>query len=211
MKNILDTDLYCITGEEYSLGRGNILTVKMMLDAGIKIIQYREKNKAALEKLKECEEIRKLTLSYNSVFIVNDDIEIAMLTDADGVHIGQNDLPVQAVRKLIGAKIIGVSTHSPSDAQKAVSDGADYIGAGPVYATRTKKDVCAAVGLDYVSYVARNIKIPFVAIGGIKENNILEVSAAGARCFAMITEICGAPDIEAKIKSIREKLKCRAV
>ena len=207
MAKLISSGLYCLTGEEYSNGRGNIEIVKMLLDSGIKTIQYRQKAKPSLFKLKECESIKKLTRQYNANFIVNDDADIAFLVDADGVHIGQGDLPVSAVRKIIGAeKIVGVSTHAPGQALKAVSDGADYIGVGPVYATQTKADVCAAVGLEYVKWAAQNIKIPFVAIGGIKENNITAVRDAGAKWFAMITEIVGAQNIAEKIKNIEAKI-----
>ncbi|MCL2389153.1 MAG: thiamine phosphate synthase [Elusimicrobia bacterium] len=198
-------DLYCITAQEFSNGRGNIETVKMLLDSGIKIIQYRQKEATASQKLKECEAIRKLTQSYKACFIVNDNADIALLVDADGVHVGQDDLPISAVRRIIGTdKIVGVSTHAPKQALKAVSDGADYIGVGPVYKTFTKKDVCSAVGLEYVQWAAQNIKIPFVAIGGIKEHNIVQVKTAGAKCFALVTEIVGAQNIELKIKNLRK-------
>lgn len=208
MRKLTETDLYCITGEEYSNGRDNIETVKTLLDCGVKIIQYREKTKTMPAKIKECEEIRKLTQSYQADFIINDNADIAILVDADGVHVGQDDLPAGEVRKLIGKdKIIGVSTHSPQDALRAVADKADYIGVGPIFKTYTKKDVCSPTGIGYLKYAVNNIKIPFVAIGAIKEENIVEVANAGAKCFAMITEIVGAEDIEKKIKKIRKILK----
>lgn len=148
-----------------------------------------------------------MTREAGVVFIVNDDIDLALAVDADGVHVGQEDLPVEEVRRLVGKDmIIGLSTHSPEQARDAEKRGADYIGVGPVFATNTKKDVCAPVGLEYVEYVVKNIKIPFVAIGGIKEHNIAEVKKRGASCFAMVTEIVGAKDIPAKIKALREKL-----
>lgn len=204
----LDTDLYCLTAEEYSNGRCNIEVVKEMIASGVKIIQYREKGKKLLEKYNECMKIRELTGEAEVTFIVNDDIDIAMMVKADGVHIGQDDLPVEKVRELVGDEmIIGVSTHSPEQAQDAIRRGADYIGVGPIYKTFTKKDVCEPVGLEYLDYAVKNVNIPFVAIGGIKEHNIHEVRSRGARCIAMVTEIVGAEDIRKKIESIREKLK----
>jgi len=203
----LDTDLYCLTAEEYSLGRSNIEVVKAMLSAGIKIIQYREKEKKMLHKYNECVKIRELTYDAGATFIVNDDVDLAMMVGADGVHIGQDDLPVEKVRELVGEEmIIGVSTHSPRQAQDAISRGADYIGVGPIFSTRTKKDVCAPVGLEYLDYAVKNVNIPFVAIGGIKEHNITEIKARGAKMIAMVTEIVGAENIEKKIESIRKKL-----
>lgn len=203
----LDTDIYCITAEEYSRGRTNIEVVAQMIEAGIKIIQYREKDKKLIDKYRECVQIREMTQKAGVTFIVNDHIDLAMMVGADGVHIGQDDLPVEKVRELVGERmIIGVSTHSPEQAQKAVAGGADYIGVGPIYRTFTKKDVCQPVGLEYLKYVVKNIDIPFVAIGGIKEHNVLEVKKAGAKCIAMVSEIVGADDIKAKIESIRKRL-----
>jgi len=100
--------------------------------------------------------------------------------------------------------IIGISTHSPKQAEDAVKRGADYIGVGPIYKTYTKKDVCEPVGLDYLRYVVKNISIPHVAIGGIKQHNMHEVIKCGAKCIAMVTEIVGADNIGKKIRDIKE-------
>jgi len=202
---LLAADLYGITAEEYSLGRKNPEVVRMMVDAGIKVIQYREKEKKMRAKYQECLEIRKITESVGAVFIVNDHPDLAVLTGADGVHLGQDDLPPGAVRRLVGEEmIIGLSTHSPEQAREAEEGGAvDYIGVGPVFPTSTKKDVCAPVGLSYLDYVVKNIRLPFVAIGGIKEHNAGEVWQRGARCLAMVTEIVGAEDIAAKVRALR--------
>lgn len=206
-KNVLGTDIYAITSEEYSRGRDNIQVVKEMLEAGIKLIQYREKYKPGREKLMQCKEIRKLTREAGCKFLVNDDVAIAILVEADGVHLGQDDLPVQEVRKLVGEEmIIGLSTHSPAEAREAIKAGADYIGVGPVFKTETKEDVDSPAGLEYVEYVTTQLDISFVAIGGIKENNIKEVKQKGAYCFAMITEIVGVSDIKTKVKNIRSIL-----
>jgi thiamine-phosphate pyrophosphorylase len=202
----LDTGLYCITSEEHSKGRSNIEVVESMIKAKVKIIQYREKEKKLSEKYFECLKIREMTRASGVTFIVNDNVDIAMLVKADGVHIGQDDLPIEKVRELVGEEmIIGLSTHSPEQAEDAVRRGADYIGVGPLYRTYTKKDVCEPVGLGYLDYVVKNIKIPFVAIGGIKEHNMDEVLNSGARCIAMVTEIVGADDIEEKIGRVKSK------
>ncbi|KXG78625.1 thiamine phosphate synthase [Thermotalea metallivorans] len=207
-RNILDTDLYGITAEEHSRGRSNMEVVKEMIAAGIKVIQYREKEKKMCYKYEECLEIRRLTKEAGVAFIINDDIDIAMLVKADGVHIGQEDLPIEKVRELVGPDmVIGLSTHSPEQAQDAVSRGADYIGVGPIYRTYTKKDVCEPVGLEYLEYVANHIHIPFVAIGGIKEHNIGEVRKKGAKCICLVTEIVGAENIGEKIRRIRDAMK----
>ncbi|QSZ26866.1 thiamine phosphate synthase [Aceticella autotrophica] len=207
-KNVLDTDIYCITAEEYSKGRDNIQVVKDMIEAGIKIIQYREKEKKMLYKYNECVELRKMTKDAGVTFIIDDDIDLALAVKADGVHIGQEDMPIERVREIVGNDvIIGLSTHSPEQALDAVKRGADYIGVGPIFPTKTKKDVCDAVGLEYLDFVVKNIDIPFVAIGGIKEGNIKEVKKHGAKCMALVTEIVGADDIKGKINKLRAILK----
>lgn len=207
-KAIIDTDLYCITSEEHSKGRTNLEVVREMIKAGVKVIQYREKEKKLLHKYNECLQIRTITEEAGVTFIVNDNIDIAVLVKADGVHLGQDDLPIEKVRELVGEKmIIGLSTHSPKQAEDAVSRGADYIGVGPIYKTYTKKDVCDPVGLDYLSYVVEKLSIPHVAIGGIKEHNMFEVLGRGAKCMAMVTEIVGAENIGKKIIDIKDKMK----
>ncbi|MCE5284382.1 MAG: thiamine phosphate synthase [Pelosinus sp.] len=200
--------MYGLTAEEFSAGRGNIEVVEQLLAAGIKFIQYREKDKKARDMYHECVKIRELTREAGATFLINDHIDLAMIIDADGVHIGQDDLPPVEVRKLLGPdKIIGLSTHSSSQAQAALAAGVDYIGVGPIFTTHTKKDVCAAVGFEYLDYVVKNIDLPFVAIGGIKEHNIKDVRAHGAKMIALVTEIVGASDIVGKVKAIREAMQ----
>jgi len=207
LTGLLEADIYGITAEEYSLGRSNIEVVARMIDSGIKVIQYREKEKKTRQKYEECLKIREMTSQAGVTFIVNDHVDLALLVDADGVHLGQDDLPPEKIRKLVGEEmIIGLSTHSPDQAEAAVRAGVDYIGVGPIFATKTKKDVCDPVGLEYLEYVVRNISLPFVAIGGIKEHNLAEVSRRGAGCIALVTEIVGAGDIAAKVYAIRAVL-----
>lgn len=196
--------IYCLTAEKFSLGRDNVSVVRAMLEADIKVVQYREKTKKMGAKYEECKVLRQMTREAGAAFVINDDIELAVLVGADAVHVGQEDLPVAAVRRLVGEDVaIGLSTHAPEEARAAVADGADYIGVGPIFATQTKEDVCAPVGLEYLDFVAANIDLPFVAIGGIKKHNIAGVAARGARCIAMVTEIVGAEDIGAEIAALR--------
>lgn len=199
--------IYGLTAEKFSLGRSNTDVVRAMLDAGVRIIQYREKTKKMGAKYEECLALRAMTRQAGAAFIVNDDIDLALLVDADGVHVGQEDLPVAAVRSLVGeGRAIGLSTHSPEQARAAVAAGADYIGVGPIYATQTKDDVCAPVGLSYLDFVVREIDLPFVAIGGIKERNLAEVAGRGARCPALVTEIVGVPDMRTKVAALQRIL-----
>ncbi len=208
MTNFLTTDIYALTAEEYSLGRNNVEVVERLIVAGIKVIQYREKDKKAGQMYEECLKIREMTKQAGVTFIINDHVDLALLVEADGVHIGQDDLPPAKVRELIGNNmILGLSTHSPEQARAAVELGCvDYIGVGPIFATKTKKDVCQAVGLEYLVYVAENHDIPFVAIGGIKEHNIHEVKRNGAKIVALVTDIVSASDITAKVIAIRQAI-----
>ncbi len=207
MKCFKEFPIYGITAEAMSNGRDNMTVVKAMLDAGIKFIQYREKEKTGLARYEECLKLKKLTAEYGAAFIIDDFVDLAIAVDADGVHIGQDDLPVPAVRKLLGPdKIIGLSTHSPEQLEKAneIADLIDYIGCGPVYATNTKK-TAVPVGLEYVKYATEHAKMPFVAIGGIKEHNIHEVYNAGATTIAVVSDITSADDIVDKISKLAKK------
>lgn len=206
IKIILNTDIYVITGEEFSLGRKNIEVVKELIDAGIKVIQYREKKKSKIEKYNECLEIRKLTREKGVTFIVNDDVDIAVSVNADGIHLGQDDMPIEEVRKIVGNMIIGISTHNREQVKDALEKKADYIGVGPIYHTKTKENLEECEGLKFLKWVSENVNIPYVAIGGIKESNINEVKENGGKCFAMISEIVGSENIYEKINSIRNKL-----
>jgi thiamine-phosphate pyrophosphorylase len=202
----LPTGIYCITAEEFSKGRSNLFVAKEMISAGIKVIQYREKEERKSRKvmLEECREIRKMTLDAGAFFIVNDYLDIALLSDADGIHCGQTDLSIYDIRRLSSDLMIGISTETPEQGEKAVIEGADYIGIGPVFKTGTKKDAAEPVGLNYLKYAAENIKIPFVAIGGIKEHNLDQVLRTGTSSIAIITDITEANDIKAKISALNK-------
>ena len=194
--------LYCLTDSQNSRCT-NVDAVRQMLEGGARIVQYREKGKNQLAMYQDCLAIREMTKSCGAAFFVNDDIALAIAVSADGVHVGQDDLPVPIVRQLVGeSMIIGLSTHSPEQAQAAVQAGADYIGVGPVFFTRTKQDVGEPVGLSYVEYAAKNIELASVAIGGINSANAAEVIEHGADCVAMISDIVSAADIEKQVRDV---------
>jgi thiamine-phosphate pyrophosphorylase len=198
-----ETDIYCITDSRQSLDRSTIDVVRQMLEAKIKIIQYREKDKEAAVMLEECQAIRELTRKAGCCFIVNDHVDIALLCEADGVHVGQEDLPLAAVRKLMGKeRIVGVSTHRWIEAKAAIQGGADYIGVGPIFATATKTTT-PPVGFAYLEEAVEKATIPTVTIGGINEKTLPEVLGRGARCCGIVSAITLAPDIPAKIRELR--------
>ena len=201
--------IYGILGDRFSLGRTNVETARQLVEAGIDVLQYREKlkDKSLKQIYEECCEIREITISAKIPFIINDYADIALMVGADGIHQGQDDLPVVAVRKIAPDMMIGCSTHSPEQAEKAIEDGTDYIGVGPIFTTRTKEDVCAAVGLSYLDHVVNTHDIPFVAIGGIKLSNLREVLEHGAKTVCLVTGIIGSDDIDKKIREIRKIFK----
>lgn len=201
------TDIYALTDSRLSLGRPLETVVSALLAAGVRIIQYREKKMKGGEMLEQCRLMRRLTREAGACFIVDDHIDLAILAEADGVHIGQEDIPLPDVRALVGDRMcIGLSTHNPDQAREAVRLGADYLGVGPIFATQTKEDVTAPVGYAYLDWVAANIRTPFVAIGGIKEHNIREVARHGARCCALVSELVGAEDIAGKVAAVRRAM-----
>ncbi|WP_300370397.1 thiamine phosphate synthase [Brachyspira sp.] len=203
--------IYCVTAEDFSKGRNNIEVVKSMLEAGIKIVQYREKdnpNKYMREKYEECLKIRELTKDYDALFIIDDYADLAMAVDADGVHIGQKDIPIEAVRKIVGYdKIIGLSTTNEKEALESINTSADYIGIGPIFSTNTKPDANESTGIDYLDYVANNLDVPFVCIGGIKLNNMDLLIEHKAMSLCMLTEIVSSEDIKAKCELLIKKMK----
>ena len=207
-ENFLKTGIYGITAEILSKGRSNTEIVEAMIEGGIRFIQYREKEKSARERYEECLVLRALTKKAGVSFVIDDFVDLALAVDADGVHIGQTDLPPAIVRSLLGNdKIIGLSTHGEADLEAAnkLVDIIDYIGTGPVYETQTKKNVSPA-GLAYIRQAAAFSKLPFVAIGGIKKENIHEVAAAGAKTAAVVSAITGAVNVVEEIRILRQLL-----
>lgn len=199
--------IYGITGDNFSKGRSNYFCVEEMIRGGIKIIQYRAKNKNTREKVEEVKKIRELCRENGVVFIVNDNVDIALLVDADGVHIGQEDMHPNDVRKLLGNdKIIGLSTHSEEQGMEAYNNpNVDYIGVGPIFPTTTKDT--APVGIEYLEFAVKNLKLPFVAIGGIKAHNIDNIIAKGAQRICLVSEIVGNENIASFVEELQKKFK----
>jgi thiamine-phosphate pyrophosphorylase len=182
-------------------------TVEAALQSGVKLVQYRDKETADDLRLQRAQAIRSLCRKYQALFIVNDRVDLALATAADGVHLGQQDLPVGVARQILGPHyIVGRSTTNPSELVRALAEGVDYVGVGPVYATPTKADRAAA-GLDYVRYAASHCPIPWFAIGGIDGQNIAEVQAAGAQRVAVVRAIMTAPNIQQVTQQLLAQLE----
>lgn len=202
-----DKKLYLVTNSDnFESDEIFLDKVALSIKSGVDIVQLREKNTTSKRFIYLAQRIRELTSHFGAAFIVNDRVDIAKISNADGVHLGQHDIPVSYAREILGDNaIIGVSTHCPEHAKKAITDGADYIGVGPVFKTPTKpsKD---PVGLEYVKWAADNVNIPFFAIGSIDTANIKEVVQAGAKRVAVIRAIMYADDIESNCKILKSAL-----
>lgn len=199
--------LYAILDPEQIKGRAIEDILGELLRAGVKILQLRAKSLAAKDFLALAWQARKQTEAYDCRLIVNDRVDIAMACNADGVHLGQDDLPLHAGRKLLGGKIIGISTHDIEQARQAQGGGADYIGFGPMFGTQTKDTGYNARGTDMLKEIRAAVTIPIVAIGGINEQNVSQVWQAGADSAAIISDILGSKDIAAKIEAILSQFR----
>ncbi|WP_424925007.1 thiamine phosphate synthase [Bacillus safensis] len=185
--------------------------VKEAIQGGITMFQFREKGEKALqgeEKKQLARQIQALCQEANVPFIVNDDVQLAIDLDADGVHVGQEDTNAKDVRQRIGNKILGVSTHNLDEVKRAMKDGADYVGMGPVYPTETKKDTRSVQGVSLITEVRRHgLQIPIVGIGGITYDNAAPVIQAGADGVSIISAISQSVDP----KKAAEELKSLVV
>ncbi len=195
--------LYAIFDPNQSRGRPLSAILRDLLAGGVGIIQLRAKETAAKEFLRLAREMRGLTRPAGCLFIVNDRLDIALAAEADGVHLGQEDLPLAIARKLMGReKIIGISTHDLAQAKEAERGGADYIGFGPIFGTFTKDTGYSPRGPAMLKEIRKAVKIPIVAIGGITESNISQVWEAGADAAAIISDLMGAEDVAGKVRRI---------
>jgi thiamine-phosphate pyrophosphorylase len=199
-----DMDLYFITDSR--LTRRTVLEdVESAVGAGVKIIQYREKDLNTREMTDEAKKIGQLCRKNDVLFIINDRVDIALAVDADGVHLGNEDMPYQDARRLLGdKKIIGLTVHDVGEAIEAERIGADYIGISPIFETNTKPDAGTPSGVDLIKYIKKTVKIPFVAIGGINQDNVKSVLEAGARSIAVISAIVTKDDVRKECKKFRE-------
>ncbi|MCK9615414.1 MAG: thiamine phosphate synthase [Candidatus Omnitrophica bacterium] len=193
---------YFITGSFLSR-LGNVSDVKNALKAGVKIVQYREKNAATYEMYIEALKLRKICKDI--IFLINDRVDIALASGADGVHLGQSDLPYRMARKLLGKKkIIGVTVHSLKEAKVAQAKGADYVGIAPIFPTSTKPDARNPVGIELIQEIKKHINLPIVAIGGINLSNAKEVIASGANCVCAISAVVASKNVKRQINKFQK-------
>ena len=202
MKAQPDYSIYLVTDDGCLQGRALLDCVREALEGGVTLVQYRAKTASSAEMYAEALQLKALCDSFNVPLIINDRLDIAMAVGAAGVHLGQDDLPCAAARKILGEDyIIGVSAHNPAEAKVALQSGADYLGCGAVFGTATKADV-KKLGTEGLTAICREKGLPVVGIGGVTADNYREVRAAGADGAAIVSGILAQPDISATVRAI---------
>ena len=197
--------VYAIVDESGMATHGRTLSdiARAVLDGGARVVQLRAKNLGARELLAEAARIRRLTADAGAAFILNDRLDLALLADADGVHLGQDDFPLTVARRVVGYKLlIGISTHDLEQARQAVAGEADYIGFGPIYRPMSKDSPYEPLGLDALREVAREVDVPVVAIGGLTPDRFGEVLEAGATSGAFVSAVSAARDPRAATEAL---------
>ena len=200
-------DVYPVTCERLSAGRSNLEVLEAVIRGGARIIQLREKECSKRDLFDLALTFREVTARAGVLLIINDHLDIALAVGGDGVHLGQDDLPLMAARRLAPDLVIGISTHSLEEALDAERDGADYVNIGPVFATSTKAGVDRGLGPEAIASIGSRLSVPFTVMGGITAANLDEVLAAGARRIAMITAITQAADIAETVQLFRRKIR----
>lgn len=202
-----ELQLYAITDRHWLNGRGLYDVVKESLDGGVTFLQLREKQLDEEHFLDEAKELQELCREYNVPFIINDNVDIAVAMDADGVHIGQNDMAMKEAREKLGPdKIIGVSAHTKEEALLAQAQGADYLGVGAVFSTSSKDDV-KSISYETLKEICEVVSIPVVAIGGITKDNLYQLSGSGIQGVAVISAIYAQPDIKEATKELKQRVQ----
>jgi len=192
---------YFVTDSKLSRA-GNVSDVQNAVAAGVEVVQYRRKDASTAELFAEAAVLRKL--GRQTIFLVNDRVDIALAVQADGVHLGQEDLPLPAARKLLGrGKIIGLTVHSFAEARQAEVAGADYLGVSPIFTTQTKMDAGQPAGIQLIQQIKTMVKLPLIAIGGINLANAPEVIRAGADGLCAISAVVSREDVRLEVETFQ--------
>ncbi|MDY5679666.1 MAG: thiamine phosphate synthase [Candidatus Methanomethylophilaceae archaeon] len=198
-------DLYVVTDSDLSKGRTDAEVARLAYEGGADAVQLRMKHSDGREMLEQAMEIRKVADEFCKFFFVNDRVDIAMASGADGVHLGQSDIPLEVARDLMGeTAIIGISVDNVDQAIAAAEGGADYIGIGSIFNTSTKPDAKQGVGLGAIYEIREAVDIPIVAIGGINRGNIQDVVRAGADAAAVVSAVVAQDDVKAAAHELRD-------
>ena len=205
-------DLCVITDATLSRGRSHLEVVCAAIRGGATMIQLREKEADRTTLVQIGQELRAVTRETGVLLIVNDRIDVALAVDADGVHVGQDDMPAACARRLIGPdRILGVSTRSLEEAIRGARDGADYLGVGPIFPTGSKPDAAPPMGTAGLSDIAARVRIPIIAIGGVRSENVESIVEAGADGVAVISAAVSAPDVEQATRRLRASVSAAKV
>ncbi len=196
-------DIYPVISSEFCLGRPVPEVFEAVARGGAKIVQLREKNRGMKFLYELAVACRPIANAYRMLLLIDDHVDVAIASGADGVHLGQDDLPIPVARSLDPELWLGNSTHNLEEARAAKAAGSDYINIGPIYPTQTKSVNCGALGISAIGRIAPEIGLPFTVMGGIKRDRFPELLAAGAKHIAMVTEITQAPDVEARVRELR--------
>ena len=201
-----DLKLYLVTDSEILKDRDFYKCIEDAIKSGVTMVQLREKNADGKEFLEKAIKLRELTNKYNVTFVINDRIDIAMLVDADGVHIGQSDIDAVSARKLLGDnKIIGVSARNLQEAKIAKENGADYLGIGAMFSTSTKSDA-KLVSFNTLEEIIKEVNLPFVLIGGITLDNVKKLKHFKPDGYALVSGILGTDDISKRVEKWYERI-----
>jgi thiamine-phosphate pyrophosphorylase len=207
MKRVFDYSLYLVTDRALSRGRTTSDIVRAAIAGGVTCVQLREKDCPTREFIEEARRLMAILRPIGIPFIINDRLDVALAIGADGVHLGQQDMDIIDARRLAGPDlIIGISVESLADAVRAESQGADYIGISPVFATATKTDTAAPIGLDGIRRIRAAVHLPIIAIGGITADNAAAVIAAGADGIAVVSAIVAADCPQSAAAALRERI-----
>ena len=205
---ISDWDLYLVTDSRVYPGRSHVEEAEAAIAGGVKVIQFREKQIIDREMIATGKVLRAMTAEAGVDLIVNNRVDIALALGADGVHVGQDDIPVALARQLIGSnKIVGASASNVAEAISAEENGADYVAASPVFATLTKADAPPQTGLEGLMEIAEAVDVPVVAIGGIGLGNVDEAIAAGADVIAVVSAVVCAQDMKNAAEELRSAIQ----
>ncbi len=199
--------LYVLTDPNLSHGRSHVEIVREAIAGGAEIVQLRDKSASTRELVQIGETLRRITHEAEVVFIVNDRVDVALAVEADGVHLGAEDMPIGHARRLMGGRIVGASVDNEREAIRAVEEGADYVAIGPIFPTTTKPDAGPVAGVDMIRRVKEAVDVPVVAIGGINSLNARQVIEAGADSIAVISAVVSAPDVRRAARVLTEIIK----
>jgi len=207
MQRFTEAAVYLVTSRSVSGGRETTEIVRAALAAGVRLVQLREKELNSRQLLELALEVRGLTSASGALLIVNDRLDIALAAGADGVHLGQEDLPVDVARGMAPDLVIGASTHSAAEAREARDAGASYVNIGPLFPTSTKTWGTEFLGIKGLKEISKGVSIPFTVMGGIKREHVPDLLSAGARTIAVVSAVTAAADPEQAARELLEAVR----